>query len=134
MPSSADRSPLSALADAARAEAARRLGRVRLPAAVVVRLTVELELESVSVELMAIANDGGHRLAVGEAFRDVVTLLARAGHRLTTSQVMAGLDGQGTPHGDGPVKAMLAAAVRDGLLTNKPATKPPGYGLPAWPQ
>lgn len=119
----------NALADAARAVAVKRLGRARLPVEVVVRLNDQLEVEDVRVELLtaAVADE-----LPGECFRDIVTLLARKGQRLTTSQVIAGLIAQDTPHGEGPIKVTLATAVRDDLLTSKPQGKPPGYGLPSW--
>jgi hypothetical protein len=125
-------SPNAALVEAARALAARKLGRARLPCQVVVRLTDTLEVEAVAVEVVGAATDGDG-LPVGDCFRDVVVLLARTGHRLTTTEILAGLAEQDTPHGDGPVRATLAAAVKDKLLTNNPKGKPhPGYGLPGW--
>jgi hypothetical protein len=121
-------SPHAALADAARALIDRKLGRAKLPCQVVVRFSGERDLEGVSVEVLGITAEV--ELPVGDCFRDIVTLLARTGHRLTTTEIMAGLAGQDTPHGDGPVRATLAAAVKDKLLTNDQKARPPGYALP----
>jgi hypothetical protein len=119
------------LIQAARQEAARRLGRARLPVRVVVVLDALGDVDAVAVELV----DGGPATEgrVTECLRDVIAALARAGKRLTTTEVMTALDRQGTPHGEGPVKQTLAAAVRDGLIVNAASQdrgKPSGYGLP----
>jgi hypothetical protein len=124
-------SPHAALADAARALIDRKLGRAKLPCQVVVRFSGERDLEGVSVEVLGITAEV--ELPVGECFRDVVVLLERTGHRMTTGEILTGLHAQDMPHGDGPVRATLAAAVKGGLLTSSPKAKPhPGYGLPGW--
>lgn len=123
-------SPNAALAEAARAVASRKLGRLRVPVAVTVHLDEQFECERVIVELIGVGN--ADESPIGECLRDVIVLLARANHRLTTTQIFAGLEAQETPHGDGPLRATLAGAVRDGLLTSRPKSKPPGYGLPGW--
>jgi hypothetical protein len=123
--------PNAALIEAARSHAARTLGRARLPCQVVVKFSDELDIVGVSVEVIGVA--GSDDLPASECFRDIVALLARGGQRMTTTQILAGLTGQDTPHGEGPVKATLSAAVRDGLLTNRQQARPPGYGLPSWP-
>jgi len=121
-------SSIADLTAAARAFALRRLGRNRVPCQVVVRLSEQLELEGLAVELLGIleAESGG----LAEIQRDIIVVLAKAGHRLTTTQLFAALDVAGLPHGEGPVKATLAQMVRDELLDNKPDAKPPGYGIP----
>ncbi len=123
--------PNAALAAAARTVAARRLGRVRVPCAVTVHLDEQLEFERVIVEIVGINTDadlGGF----SDCLRDVIVLLAREAKRLTTSKILEGLDKQGTAYGEGRVKAVLAQAVKDELLTSRPDAKPPGYGLPSW--
>lgn len=80
------------------------------------------------------ARAGERPLAFYESLRDVSVLLAKTGHRLTTTQVLAGLDKAGMSHGDGPLKAMLANMVKRGVLTNCPNANPAGYGFPAWGQ
>jgi hypothetical protein len=124
-------SPHAALAEAARALIDRKLGRAKLPCQVVVRFSGEREFEGVAVEVIGAPASADGRIT--DCLRDVIDLLARTNHRLTTSKIIDGLTAQGTPYGDSTVKATLAQAVRDEVLTSKPDAKPPGYGLPRWP-
>ncbi len=129
---SASASPMQRLTEAARAVAESKLGRHRLAVEVRVRLDDQFDLEGIGVEITGQGGGttGGERLC--DSCRDVIALLARTGHRLTTSQILSGLDRQGTPWGESTVKQMLAQAVRDELLDNRPQAKPPGYGLPTF--
>lgn len=118
------------LAEAARAHAARKLGRVRMPVRVVVELSDMLEVEGISVEVVGVsAGDGGR---ITDCLRDIIVLLARGSQRLTTAKVIDGLDKQHTPYGETTVKTTLSQAIKDDVLTNRPDAKPPGYGLPNW--
>lgn len=126
----AEPSPRDALVHAAREHAAGRLGRARLPVAVVIHFDAALELESVRVELTAPAADAEGR--VSACLRDVIVVLARAGCRLTTTQIQSGLDKAGSPWGDTTLKLGLAEAVRNEILDNRSDVKPGGYGLPGW--
>jgi hypothetical protein len=124
-----------ALADLARAFAARRLGRVKLPVRVVVSLSDSLDLESIQLEVASPPpsdNGDGVLAARVECVRDVQAALVRAGHRLTTTRILAALDKAGADHSETAVKRSLAWAADVGLLTKAPDADPPGYGLPGW--
>ncbi len=122
-------SPNLALADAARAVAARRLGKNRLPVKVVVSLDDALELEGVTVEIVGLIAPEGR---ITDCLRDVIVLLARENKRLTTTKIVEGLERQGTGYGETTIKTTLAQAIRDDVLTSRPDAKPGGYGLPSW--
>lgn len=97
-------------------------------------LDTALECRGVQVALMPTPKDEPReeKSRVCRALIDVVTLLSAKGRRLTTSQVVTGLAEQGTSYSEGYIKRILAAAVKDELLTNDEDADPPGYGLPAW--
>lgn len=124
-------SPTAALAEAARAVAVRKLGRLRAPVMVAVRFDDQLELEGVSVEITGVTPADEGRIT--DCLRDIIVVLAREGKRLTTTKVADGLSRQATAYGDTILKTTLSQAVKDEILTNRPDSKPPGYGLPGWP-
>ncbi len=117
------------MGDVSRSHVLREYGKVGRPVRVVTRLDADLGLVDVAVEL---DRQGGSRekVSVTECLRDVISLLAKTGHRLTTSQVLGGLAKEGKVHGDSTVKTALARAVKQGLLDKRSDAKPPGYGMP----
>jgi hypothetical protein len=102
-------------------------------------VTVELEREAAAAVGALLPSacrvpadpDGGEAFGTEGIIRGI---LAQAGCRLTTSQILKALSVQFPEKApdDGTVKRTLAAMVRYRHLTNSRDAKPPGYGLPDW--
>jgi hypothetical protein len=122
---------LIALAQLAREYVIDQYGRLQMPVAVVIRLDHRLELRDAHVHLEGGPNNAA--LDVNACFRDIVALLGRTGHRLTTNKILEAFEVEDVTHGESTVRTTLARAVRDGLLTSNDRAKPhAGYGLPGW--
>jgi hypothetical protein len=98
-----------------------------------IHLNEHLQLEGVEVVLQRTATAARAVDLPHACLVDIVTLLARTDQRLTTMQLLEGLQAQRTTWGEATVKKILAQAVADELLNNDPRARPPGYGLPGWP-
>jgi hypothetical protein len=131
-PPAGARPPVSAsqLADLAREYLLAHHGRLGRPTAVEVHFDAHLELVRVVISLPPLPPPPDPAEEPHAALLDIVALLARTGRRLTTMQILEGLEKQGTPHGESTVRKVLAAAVDAGRLTNDQAANPKGYGLP----
>jgi hypothetical protein len=103
------------------------------PVSVRINLNELLELESVEVVLHRTATAAPAVELPHACLVDVVTLLARTDHRLTTMRILEGLEAQKTTWGEATVKKVLAQAIKDELLNKDDQAKPPGYGLMSWP-
>ncbi|MCI0462118.1 MAG: hypothetical protein L0Z62_34635 [Gemmataceae bacterium] len=64
---------------------------------------------------------------------DILTVLAEAGRRLTTSQILSELAQRQWHHGERTVAGHLADLVEEGALTNDRRARPPGYQIQAAP-
>ncbi|MHB0955905.1 MAG: hypothetical protein ACYC0X_05930 [Pirellulaceae bacterium] len=71
-------------------------------------------------------------VSLTESQQDIVALLRRTGHRLTTQGIFDGLADANLLSSEGMTKQALATLVRFGVLTNSQKVSPPGYGLPEW--
>ncbi len=65
---------------------------------------------------------------------DIIAVLAEAGRRLTTTQILAELNRRDWHHGERTVSGYLADMVEDGALTNDRRARPPGYAPAERPQ
>jgi hypothetical protein len=65
---------------------------------------------------------------------DILSILRKVGHRLTTSKVLSALAHAGKPYGETTVKQALRDLCRPPfeLLDNRQDTRPKGYGLREW--
>ena len=63
---------------------------------------------------------------------DVLDALRAAGHRMTTTQLLAALERADKVWGESTVRMALARMVDSGELTNRSDVRPRGYGLPEW--
>lgn len=66
------------------------------------------------------------------AEQDIVSVIRKAGHRLTQREIFDALSEQGKLPSEGTTKITLAALVRHSILTHDAKADPPGYGLPEW--
>ena len=64
--------------------------------------------------------------------RNIIAVLERAGHRLVTTEILTALELHFGPTAESTTKLHLANLVDKGLLDNKQAGTPKGYGLPEW--
>lgn len=62
----------------------------------------------------------------------ILALVRKAGHRLTTDEIVAGLEKAHGAASVGTTKNSLATLVRFGVLNNRQDVLPKGYGLPEW--
>jgi hypothetical protein len=131
-PSPGARPPVSAsqLADLARDYLTSQYGDFDRPVEVVVTFDARLNFVRAYVSPLPIPEPPDQSEEPHQALLDIVVLLARTGRRLTTMQILEGLEKQGTAHGESTVRKVLAAAVEAGRLTNDQAGNPKGYGLP----
>lgn len=81
---------------------------------------------------LAAGLDAAPTVPLNQSQQDIVDLVRRSGHRLTTTGVLAGLAACGIEVSEGMTKQTLATLVQFGVLTNDPKAKPRGYGLPEW--
>jgi len=92
-----------------------------------------LELQDTSPQdspVTAPAKSIGPSLTPSE--QQIVDVICKVGHRLTTNGVLAQLEADGQPAAESTTKASLASLTRSKVLTNRRDTSPRGYGLPHW--
>ena len=70
----------------------------------------------------------GSSATLNDTERSIVEALRKAGHRMTTVELLTMATGATTGNG----KAALASLVKRKILDNRQDTKPKGYGLPEW--
>jgi hypothetical protein len=63
---------------------------------------------------------------------DIIIVLKKAGHPLTTMRILAELARAGKEWSQRHAAGILASMVRDGTLLNPPGARPAGYRLPEW--
>lgn len=64
--------------------------------------------------------------------KEVIALLHKVGHRLTTKGVLDEFNRLGQIKAESTTKTKLALMVKKGALTKDATAKPAGYGLPEW--
>lgn len=144
-PRTSERPALDTAADALRAWVVRNYGLSSVAVSVKVRLPngdlVDQPLPQSPIHLYAAPcyqpspGEGPperDRNVSDECFDDIASILVERGERMTTEQILKGLDHSGHGWNETAVKRTLAHFKRNGQLTNDIKSKPPGYGLPEW--
>ncbi len=83
----------------------------------------------VRIGRVVISVQGNARVSTSACRTDVISVLRKATHRMTASEILTALAREGKSYSDRSVKGVLSRLIAEGIADNDPTATPRGYKL-----